>query len=334
MSNSVVLERLPKPAATHYTSRADSPRRQRVYIFPTRYGLIFSVNLLVMLIGAINYNNSLAYALTFLLGGLFLIAMLHTYSNLRGLIINASPAEPVFAGQIASFPLIVNNRSGKIRLAIKISQPEIRKKFFRKKKYYRTLTTLNLHADSIHSTGLEFATTKRGYLYPGRVRISSNWPLGLFQAWSNMTIEQGDLVYPKPAGRRTLPATTAIDEDEQTGSGSGTEDFVGVRQYRNGDSMRSVDWKAYARERGLHSKRFSGKGSRKILLDWSQTESLTDIEARLSQLCLWLLEAEKSQCQYALQLPGAGAVTFAQGEAHKQICLSALATYGLKDEQP
>ncbi len=103
MSNSVVLERLPKPVASQYAARADSPERKRVYIFPTRYGLIFSVNLLVMLIGAINYNNSLAYSLTFLLGGLFLIAMIHTYSNLRGLIISASPADAVFAGQIAVF---------------------------------------------------------------------------------------------------------------------------------------------------------------------------------------------------------------------------------------
>ncbi len=328
-----MLERLPQAAATQYATRADSPTRKRVYIFLTRYGLIFSVNLLVMLIGAINYNNSLAYALTFLLGGLFLIAMLHTYSNLRGLIISVSPAEAVFAGQVAAFPLIVNNRAGKMRLAINISRIETRRKFFRNKKHYHTLTTLNLHADSIHSTGLEFTTIKRGYLYPERVRVSSTWPLGLFKAWSYLPIDQGSLVYPKPAGRRALPATTAIDEDEQTGKGSGTEDFVGVRKYRDGDSMRSVDWKAYASERGLHSKRFSGKGSRKILLDWAQTQALTDVEARLSQLCLWLLEAEKSQCQYALQLPGAALANFANGEAHKHACLSALALYGINDEQ-
>ena len=332
MSNSVVLERLPKPAASQYAARADSPERKRVYIFPTRYGLIFSVNLLVMLIGAINYNNSLAYSLTFLLGGLFLIAMIHTYSNLRGLIIIASPADAVFAGQTAVFPLIVNNRAGKIRVAIKFCQTKTQKKLFRNKKLYHTLKTLNLQADSIQSSGLEFAAVKRGYLYPERIRVSSRWSLGLFQAWSYLPIVQGSLVYPKPAGQRTLPATTAIDEDEQTGHGSGTEDFVGVRQYRNGDSMRSVDWKAYARERGLHSKRFSGKGSRKIILDWSQTQALADVEARLSQLCLWLLEAEKSQCQYALQLPGATLTNFANGEAHKQACLSALAVYGLDDE--
>lgn len=41
--------------------------QRRVFILPTRQGGAFGLALLVMLLAAINYQNSLAYGLTFLL---------------------------------------------------------------------------------------------------------------------------------------------------------------------------------------------------------------------------------------------------------------------------
>lgn len=128
MSNSVVLERL--PAAWGKVSDAARPQRKRVYIFMTRFGFIYGVNMLVMLIGAINYSNSLAYALTFLLGALFLVSMLHTYSSLRGLVITSVAAEAVFAGQQAVFPLVIDNRSGKQRPSLLFQLARRKKSFF------------------------------------------------------------------------------------------------------------------------------------------------------------------------------------------------------------
>ena len=47
--------------------------RRHVYIFPTRHGFTLGVMLVVILLGAINYDNALGYLLAFLLGGLFLL---------------------------------------------------------------------------------------------------------------------------------------------------------------------------------------------------------------------------------------------------------------------
>jgi hypothetical protein len=43
--------------------------RRRVYILPTRAGLLFGLALFTMLLTAINYALALGYALTFLLAG-------------------------------------------------------------------------------------------------------------------------------------------------------------------------------------------------------------------------------------------------------------------------
>lgn len=173
---------------------------------------------------------------------------------------------------------------------------------------------------------------KRGYLLPERIKISTTWPLGLFRAWSYIQVQQPCVVYPKPGGTLNLPPMSLLDEEEAlTGKGSGTEDFVGFRQYQSGDSMRAVDWKAYARERGLVSKRFSGKGTKKILLDLHFTSFMGDLERGLSQLCQWVLQADQQALRYSLQLPGMETGSFSCGDAHRQQCLEALASYGQED---
>ena len=97
--------------------------------------------------------------------------------------------------------------------------------------------------------------------------------------------------------------------------------------------MRSIDWKAYARHTGLVSKRFSGRGTRKILLHWQDTAHLANTELRLSQLCLWILQAHELQAQYSLVLPGGGEFDFGAGEQHRHRCLAALAIHGLDTDQ-
>jgi hypothetical protein len=59
--------------------------------------------LVVMLLGAINYNLALGHALVFLLAGLGVVGMIHTFRNLFGLVITPGRCEPVFAGETAHF---------------------------------------------------------------------------------------------------------------------------------------------------------------------------------------------------------------------------------------
>ncbi|MGQ0525378.1 MAG: DUF58 domain-containing protein, partial [Betaproteobacteria bacterium] len=59
--------------------------QRRVFILPTRQGLLFAGVLALMLVGSINYALSLGFVLTFLLVGLGLNAMLYTFRNLANL---------------------------------------------------------------------------------------------------------------------------------------------------------------------------------------------------------------------------------------------------------
>lgn len=57
--------------------------QRKIFILPTRQGLIFALLVCAMVMAGINYQNSLVFALAFLLASLFMVAMLHTYRNLR-----------------------------------------------------------------------------------------------------------------------------------------------------------------------------------------------------------------------------------------------------------
>src|SRR3546814_14682087 len=89
--------------------------RNRVYIVPTRFGYVFALMLLVMLLGAMNYSNSMAFMLTFLLAGLGLLCMHHPHANLVNLQLRAVTMPPVFAGATAPDELRIAIASGSCR---------------------------------------------------------------------------------------------------------------------------------------------------------------------------------------------------------------------------
>ncbi|MBF8269006.1 MAG: hypothetical protein HW386_715 [Gammaproteobacteria bacterium] len=328
MSQLTVLEKLPTIHGL-VSAGIDAYQRQRIYILPTRYGLFFAGLLLVMLTGAINYTNSMAYILTFLLGSLMLVGMLHTWQNLRGLLISTPVVRPVFAGAALHLPLLLDNRAGLQRIALTLELWSRRKE--QRRGSAGEPLTINLKPGAITQAQLLVKTSKRGYLRPGRLRIRSRFPLGLFLAWSYLESDQVCIIYPQPAGSRELPVYSEYATDEQQGKKSGTDDFTGFKPYRHGDSIRSIDWKAFARQQPLQVKRFSGSGSSKLMLSWNLCGPGADVEQRLSQLCLWALHAERDGYHYGLEIPG-GRIESGRGEAHLQQCLTLLAGYGYADE--
>lgn len=318
MAGAVVLEH---PLASATGGAYKNLKRQRVYIFPTRQGFLFGVLLVVMLLGAVNYTNSMAYLLTFLLGSVFMVCMLHTYRNLRGLIVKAADAEPVFAGEVAAFPLLFDNRPGYERIGLQARVRSARRDA-------ANSIDVDLAAGELHRTLAKAEVARRGLFTLDRLLFETRFPLGLFRAWAYLDDAPRCIVYPRPEGSLPLPETQEFESENQTGRRPGTDDFTGFRAYRAGDSMRSIDWKAFARERGLLAKRFSGAGARRLVLRWDATPARAGTEARLSQLCRWVLDAERQGLQYALDIPGRF-VDHGSGPGHRNVCLEALASSGM-----
>jgi uncharacterized protein (DUF58 family) len=298
-------------------------RQRRVFILPTRAGLGFGLLLAVLLIGSINYALGLGFGLTFLALSCALVDMVATYRNLAHLALRQGRIAPVFAGQEAQFELQVFNRTRLARYAVRADFADVRE----------ARHVADIAPDTHAILTLAVPTLERGWLAPARVKLSTRFPLGLFNAWSYWRPAARALVYPRPEeGAPPLPLGGG-------GGGSlraaGRDDFAGVRNYQAGDSPRQLAWRQIARlgaEYGgaLVSKHFEGGGGDELVLDFDALPATLDLELRLSRLTRWVLDAESRALPYAFHL-GPVRLEPALGAAHQAACLRALALYGIED---
>ena len=293
--------------------------QRRIFIIPTRTGFLFAAVLGLMLIGAINYNLSLGHALVFLLAGLDLVAMVHTFRNLVALRLKPGRVEPVFAGEIARFSIHLENDRQQARRALDLS--------FGKHEN----VNIDIAAEANASVAIPYPTQARGILDPGRITLSTSYPLGLFHAWSYPHPRLSCLVYPRPI-ETPLPPPSAVSHTGQRQGDNGQEDFTGLRQRQPNDSPRHIAWKAVARDieqRPLLIKQFAGGAAEELWLDLALTTTHNDLETKLSVLTGWVIAAERTQTRYGLRLPSRE-IAPNQGNTHRDACLEALARYGEK----
>lgn len=285
---------------------------RRIFILPSRRGLGFAVLIMLLMSIAYVYNNNLAYMLAFLLASVFVVAILHTYKALAGLVVHKGRSLAVFAGEAAGFVVHIDNVSGTERSQLQVA--------------LRDSQALTIPPHSSAHVTLYSLTGKRGRHPAGTVTLSSTFPLGLFRAWSPIRFDWNALVYPKPATVE-IPFPQTATADGQLGySANGGEEFHGLQQYQAGDSIKHIHWKAYAKGLGVFSKQYGGESATdEVWLDYELAPG-HDTEQRLSQLCRWLVDAEQAGIRYGFVLPGLK-LPPGQGPAHYQKCLEALALF-------
>ena len=286
--------------------------RRHIYILPTRFGLVYMLMLIGMLVGSINYTLSLGFVVTFLLAGMGTMAMLHTWRNLAWLQIESRRAPPVFAGEDAIFEIAITETRQRSRYAVVVQMEDGEPVY------------ADIPASAETIVRLPRRSKKRGWLAAGRITFHTEFPLSLFHVWSYVELDSRCLVYPHPL----LHSATALASADQGAAGaldasSGDDDFAGHRTYQLGDSPRRVDWKASSREQGLLTKQFQGEAKSSLWFDWAQTPG-TDAEQRVQQLTRWVVDAHASRQSYGLRLP-VEEFPPSTGESHYRTCLQALA---------
>jgi uncharacterized protein (DUF58 family) len=288
---------------------------RRVYIVPTRLGWLFSLTLLILLVGSINYALSLGFALTFLLGGLGLAGMVHTARNLARMAINTGRAEPVFAGETAQFRLYLDARGAFDRPAILARHVKSRSQL-----------VVDVPASGRAEVVLAVPAARRGWLPLGRVLLETRFPLGIFRAWSYVEPDARCLVYPRPERSALPPPSGEAASGGLRSPVPGNDDYAGLRTYQLSDSPRHVAWKAVARSDDMLTKQFSGEASAELWLDWRRLPPGLGLEQRLSRLAGWVLAADRAAQQYGLRLP-ATEIAPGRGDRHRAACLQALALF-------
>lgn len=296
--------------------------QRRVFVAPSRAGLMLGLTLVLLFIGAVNYSLSLGFALTFFLGACAVVDMHLTFRNLAHLHLSPGRCPPVFAGENAHFELHLANRRRHDRYAIWLG--------FMNRGPGELEKAADIRSQSSATVSLSAPATQRGWMPAPRIKLRTCFPLGLLQAWSYWQPEMSVLVYPRPEAAH-LPLPMEADDTMEGEGSAGLDDFAGIRGYQPGDPLRHLAWRQIARidpasGASLVTKQFEGGAASRLALDFSRLPASIDVELRLSRMARWVLDAETKGVPYAFRL-GSESYGPACGPAHRHACLQALALY-------
>lgn len=288
--------------------------QSRIFILPTRQGMVLLLVALVVLLLAINFESSLNYALGFWLMALIWAAVHFTYRNLSGLRLRAERASLVQAGGEADYILKLEADTDRYRGPLELIHED-----------WGLVTALMPGEETEVRLSREVA--RRGRHPLPRFRLESRYPVGLVVAWSYVELDLSAWAYPEPVSQdaHRVGGGEASDAADDHFVHAGTEDFHALREYQAGDALHRIHWPSFARGQ-LVVKAFVDYQASDEWLDWAHYPSLMG-EQRLAALSWQIDECLEQDRPFGLRLPGRE-IPPGKGPAHIEHCRRALAEYG------
>ena len=281
--------------------------RRRIYVLPSGFGLAFAALLAIMLVGALNYANNPALLLTCVLAAAAWMSLFTGFRTMAGLELVAIDAADCHAGDPTELRLgFAQGPRARPHLQARLGE---------------TRVAFAARADDAVTVDLRVPTLRRGWFAPGRIKLWTTQPLGLFTIWSWINPEVTVLVY--PAIERPTPPFPVADGGRGQRLASGGDEIAGLRDYRRGDPPRRIAWKASARLDALRVRENEIAVGHLRTFDYDAIDGL-DHEARIRRLTAWVLAAEAASESYLLVTP-LESIGPGLGAQHRHACLRALA---------
>lgn len=284
--------------------------QKNIYIFPTAAGFVFLALLLLMLVTAINYQNSLIYLVTFFLGAIFFFSIWLCFLNISGLEVSSGQEDGVFEGELGYFSVRFKKEEGEV-YGLKAGYSADKMSFV--SRVNSELSEFPMPAPSL----------KRGKHTMKRLRLESRFPFGLIKAWTWLKLDAELYIFPKPvAGSANV---SEFASETGVNSVQKSDEFNELRSYQAGDSFKRINWKKYASSEVLLVRDADFAVSDASRVRWQDYEPHGK-EERLRFMCDRICRLYQAKQAFAMELP----VVVLEpdlSEAHFHECLRQLALY-------
>ena len=252
-------------------------RRERLYIMPTKVGLLFFLFILAVLLMSAIYSVQGIQLLGFFMLGLFALALTWTHSELRGLSIQSLSMTDASSGSKARTEVRIESRQDAERVGVRIAgrlKNSVTGDFWRPE--FR-LGEVRGKIETVRGFDLPLEAP-RGKWQSERWTISSRSPFGLFQVWMVLPFKPEVWIYPVPI---VPPLYRRVGFDQnQHQRAIGEEDFAGVRESHWVTSASRVVAKPAREESMLLVKDLEANEGGDAFLDWNALQG--DHERKLS----------------------------------------------------
>ncbi len=286
-----------------------------LYILPSGFGWLWLLSCAVLFILGVQGSSHGALLLAYLGLGLFLLAPYLTQFNLQGLELRCGSPAPGFAGDVVAYPVQATSRDQRLALGARFRSSE------------GDLGWSGSLEPGQQWLALPWRPSQRGLQTPGRLRLHSSAPLGLFVCWTLWDPPAPQLIYParRPGPvlelDRPQPRERHLAQEGAADQAAGSETWRDLSPHRPEEGLARLAWKHLARSGERYAKRFADPQPRPRLL---APEPSLPRERALEHLSARIWQLAASGETYGLVL-GSQTIPPAAGSAQLERCLTALA---------
>lgn len=292
-----------------------------IFIFPSRFGIVFLILCLALFVLGSNYQNNLMLLLSFFLVSLFLVTLLTSYANFAKLHLQLGKVTSVFAGEELFLPIWLSDKNQ----SSDATHLPLGSMIFR---LWNSRIKTSIDMDALtNPIQIQVPTKNRGLMQLPRITIENHFPIGLYRCWTHLRFQAEVIIYPKPitCDIRKHAISSDNEETELESNIGGNENFDSLKQYVVGEPLHRVAWKQVAKGQGMYSKEFSANQTQDFeirLNDYLHN----GLEFALSNLCYIVIELSNQNASFGLQL-GNTTIPPDSGSVHREHCLKTLALY-------
>lgn len=285
---------------------------KNIYILPSGMGWAYGLLVVSLFTGAINYQISMIFLMTFLLAVIGLVSAWEAHANLKELSVQFISVEDTQLGTPAQLTLLIRTQQ-KIRFGLE----------------FQVGKQAKIRVEQISGQGqqitLPIETSSRGYFLMPPIIVSSPFPFGIFSVWSYVFFNEHYYVYPQPVDPGFWPLPVA-QEDSKESNSFGQDELYDLKQVENPwVQPNRIAWKIAAKGQGWYLKRMSNTTAEYWLFRLRDLPT-GDLESKLQHLCYWLQTAEVNGYVYGLEL-GSLPIKYDQGMEHLKQLERQLAMY-------
>jgi uncharacterized protein (DUF58 family) len=229
----------PKSAKRGWLDRARRPPRRLRF---TREGKFFTVVTFGVGVAAINTGNNLLYLVLGLMLSLIVLSGVLSELALRGLSFKRRLPKRAFAGSSLLVEIEVqNNKRWAPSYSVEV-EDRIEDRVTDKRCYF-----LKVSAGAKQTAAYRRVAPLRGRERYVGLRVATRFPFGLFEKWREVEIEDEHVVFPSLAAQSELPRAQPLARGGvTTRKDRGRGDVDGLRELRDGEPAREIDWKKTA----------------------------------------------------------------------------------------
>jgi len=269
-------------------------------------------------VAAVNTGNNLVYLIVSMLLGGMAASGLFGKRNLSSIDVDLQFPQEVYANR--AFAVKVCLKNGRSRLPVFLMRVKVGAEDV-------LFPLVDPKAES--SAFLPFSFGRRGTHTVDAIYLESRFPFNFFIRSRKVRRAFEVLVFPEPL---KCDMTYLRDEergvrDESAAKGRGDgPDLVTIREYRPGDPLKHVNWKASAKTNSLKTTQFSALSEQPVVIDFDKV-TIRHLEEKISCITFMVLHLLKKNTPVGLRL---GQRSFRPGlsDAHKFGIMKELALYG------